>query len=109
MARFASIHSDSGMLEEERTSFICMASKARLLISQPLLHHARTRAHAPGGRWRAVRVVAVRACHHSLIHTMLEGHVELSAYLRVAIVAKGGLLLRQEKLRCCRPVDGVTV
>ena len=56
------------------------------------------------GRDGAVRIVAVRALDQSLVHAMVERHLELRLLLQVARVTKLRLRLDQQELRLGRVV-----
>jgi hypothetical protein len=86
-----------------------MALQARLLVHETLLHHPRACAHSPRGSGRSVRIVTVRTRHYSLVHPVLERHVELRPHLRVALVAKVYLLLGEEIFRRGGTVNGMAV
>ena len=104
---FAALDLHRGMLVYERPTLVYVALQARFFVTQGLLHHAGTLAHAP--RWGvcAVRVVAIRTLHEALVHAMLGGHVELRANGGVARVAELVLLLGQEILGSGRMVNRV--
>ena len=108
VARFASVDPDSGMFEEERPALVGVALQAWLFVGERLIDHAGARAHPPGGSGRAVRIVAVRAGHHTFVHTVLRRHVELRPDGSVAVVAEIRLLLREECLGADRAMDRMT-
>ena len=54
-----------------------------------------------------MRIVTIGALHYAFIDAMLEGHIELCAYGRVAVVAKVRLRFRQQKLRSPGSMNGM--
>ena len=68
------------VLEDERTLLIGMAGEADGILG-------RGGAYLLGAD-RAVNIVAVRALNQTLIHAMVEGHLELGLLLQVAGVTK---------------------
>jgi tetratricopeptide (TPR) repeat protein len=109
MANLAAINPYCRVLKHKWTPVVRMATQARLLIAQPLIHQLGLRAHPPRGCERTMRVVTIRALNHALIHAMLHGHGKLRPYIGVARIAKLGLLLGQQKPRRCGFMDGVAV
>ena len=91
MAGLASVGLHWLMFEYERTLLVRMAFKADGILR-------RGSAHLFGAR-RSVHVVAIAALHQPLVHTMMEGHVELRFLLEMAGVTKLGLRLNEQKLR----------
>ena len=106
---FASVDAHGGVFIDKRTALVAVAFEARFLISFLLIDHAGARRHSPGRGEASVRIVAVRAFHHAFIHAMLERHGELRFYGGMAGITKLGLLLREEKLRCFRAMDGMAI
>ena len=53
------------------------------------------------GFHRAVDVMAIAALDQPFIHAMMERHIELRFLLQMAPIAKLGLGLYEQKLRCC--------
>jgi hypothetical protein len=88
VARLTAVHPDGCMLEQNGPRLSVWHFKARLLIHQPLAPPFAGARSSPSRRGRAVRIVAIRTRHHALVDAVLERHVELSANLAVAVVAK---------------------
>ena len=84
---FASIDADGGVFKGERATFVAVAFHAGFFVGLGVFGHARTDAHAPSGRLRAVRVVAIRALHEAFVDPMFEGHGELGFHAGVATAA----------------------
>src|SRR5262249_11376132 len=95
------------MFVDKGSTLIGMASDAGLLGIELLIHHARLLRHFPGGLEGAMRVVAVRALNHALVHAVLGWHGELRALRGVAGVAELALFFCQQKLRRGRMVNGM--
>jgi hypothetical protein len=93
MAGLAAVHADRFMLEDERTAFFGVALEARFFVGQSLVDHARARSEPPGGRKRAVRIVAIGTVHETFVHAMFERHGELRPDVLVAAITKVGLFL----------------
>ncbi len=109
MAAFTAIHTHGGMFEQERTPLVDVAFQAGLLIAKRMIDHAGTGRHAPGRGGRAVWIMAIGALHHTLIHPVFKGHVELRTNRSVAVVTKVRLRLCQQELGRCRFMYGVAV
>lgn len=88
------------MFEGERTALIGMALQASLFIGGRLRDQGRPRRHAPGGRKRTVRIVAVRTSHEPGVDGVFEGHGEIRLHICVTAVAELRLSFRQQKLWC---------
>ena len=86
-----------------------VALEAGLLIRQSLIRHPRARSHAPRRGGRAVRVVAVAALHHALVHPVLERHIELRANRSMAFITEVGLRFGEQGFRCPGRVNRMAV
>ena len=109
MAGLASFDADSRVFKEERPALVDVAFQTRLFIRLRLIDHTGTHTHAPGRRVGAVGIVAIRALDDSLVHTMLERHVELCADLRMAGVAEVRLIPREQEFRRSGTMDRMAV
>src|SRR3954462_10034346 len=108
MAGFASLALHRRMLEDERSALVGVTAQAGLLIGV-LLEHAGPRSGARRRSERAVRIVAIRALHESLVHPVLDRHVELRANIGMTGVTKIHLLLGQKELWRRSLVDRMAV
>jgi hypothetical protein len=86
MTGFTALNSNGWMLEREWASRFAMAVDTGLLVGLGLSDHPRPIRHSPSGRERAVWIVAITALHEAFVHTMLERHRELGAYVDMAAV-----------------------
>ena len=93
MARLASIHLHRRVLEHKRPLLVRVTFKANRILRGGSPHLF--------GFHRAVDVMAIAALDQPFIHAMMERHVELSFLLQMAPIAKLGLGLYEQKLRCC--------
>ena len=109
MTGLTAFYAHGRMLERERSAFIGMAFQTGLLIHQSLADHGGARRHAPGGRGRAMRIVAIATGHEPFIHAVLERHGKLCADIGVAAVTKLRLTFRQQKFRRGGFVDGMAL
>ena len=80
------------VLKDEGTSLVDVALHAGLLVALSLIDHPGARRHVGRGRKRPVRIVAIGALDHALIHPMLKGHRELRLDLRVTGITQVHLL-----------------
>jgi hypothetical protein len=93
MARLTSIDLHRLVFENKRPLFVCVALKADCILRRRSPHLV--------GLDRAVDVMAIAALDQPFIHAMMERHVELRFLLQMAPIAKLGLGLYEQKLRCC--------
>src|SRR5271168_1212107 len=93
MARLASIHLHGRVFEHKRSLLVRVALEADSVLRGGSPHLVRLH--------RAVHVVAIAALDQALVDAMMKGHVELSFLLQMAPIAKLGLGLYEQKLRCC--------
>ena len=97
------------MFKHKRAAFIGVAIHARLFVGFRRFYVPRTRPVGPGGLERAMRVVAIRAIHEALIHSMFEWHGELRFHVQMTAGTQCGLGFRQQLYRRGRVVNGVAV
>ena len=95
------------MLERKRSSLIRVALQAGLFICRRLMNERGPGRHPPRRRECAVRVVAVRTIHKSLVHAMLERHRKVRANIRMAAITERWLLFGEQVLRRCGFVHGM--
>ncbi len=90
MAGFAAIHLHRRVLVNKRPLLVDMALEADLVLCGrgPQL----VRFHG------SMRVVAIGALHQTLVHAMVEGHVEFGLLRQVTRVAKLRLRLDEQKI-----------
>jgi hypothetical protein len=93
MAGLASINLYRLMFENERPLLVRMTLEADRILRRGSPHLF--------GFHRSVYIVAIAALDQSLIHPVMERHVELRFLLEVAAVAKLGLGLHEQELRFC--------
>lgn len=83
MAGFTTVHADCNVFKSEWTSFVGVAFDAGLLVGQRMLHHPLAHTHTGNGRWRAVRIVAIRTLHKPFVDAVFKGHGELGLHAGV--------------------------
>jgi hypothetical protein len=94
MAGLAAINFYRLMFEYKRSLLVRVARKANRILRGRSTHLMRPH--------RAVRIVAVGALDEAFIHSMVEGHIELSFLRQMARVAKFRLSLYQQEFSCFR-------
>lgn len=110
VAGLASVDANRGVLVDKRSALVGMAFEARLLVTFLLIDQVSSRAHPPRRGESAVRIMAIGTLNGTLIHAMLERHGELRLHGSVAGIAELTLLLlREEKFRGFRIMDGMAV
>ena len=109
MARIATLHPNTRMFINKWPALIHMALQAGLLIVVRRRNQPRPRPRPPGRRHIAVRIMAIRTLHRTLIHPVLRRHRKLTPYRRMTLITKLRLLFRQQKLRRRRLVHRVAV
>jgi hypothetical protein len=99
VAGLAPIDFDWLVLEDERSLLIGVTLEADGVLRGIRTHLL--------GLHRAVYVVAIAALDQAFVHSMMEGHVELSLLLEMASVAELGLRFLEQKLARLRMVRRV--
>jgi len=110
VAGLAPFYTDCRMLVEKWSALIDVALKARFLVADGLIHHARPSGHVPCGRERPVRVVAISTLDRSFVYAVLEWHRELRAHSCMTAVASIALLgCLKQILGCGRSMNGMAI
>ena len=110
VAGLAPVDAHGSVFVDEGSALVGVAFEASFLIAFLLIDHVRSPCHPPGCGESAVRIVAVSALDGTFIDPMFEGHRELRLYSGVAGIAELILLLlREEKSRRFRVVDGMAI
>src|SRR5215467_13439708 len=109
VADLTAVHAHRRVFVYERPTLVRMTLEAGLLIRQYLVHHVWPFRHPPCRRERAMRVVAVRARHDTLVDPVLEWHRELRADVGMATIAKLGLHAGQQEFRRRRLMDRMAI
>ena len=107
MAGLTTIYPNGRMLKNERAALVCVAFQARLFVALCLFHHSWAQSNTPSRRNRSMGIMAIRTLDNAFVHPVLERHGELRSDRGVAGVTEVRLLLRQQKLRSRRLVNGM--
>lgn len=105
----AAVYSHRKMFKRKGSALVGVTFQARFLVGKRLVHHARSAAPAPRGYVRAVGIVAVRTLHEAFVDTVFERHRKLRPNIRMAGVAKVGLVLCQQCSSGGRLMNGMAV
>jgi len=109
MAGDTAFHPDNRVLEHERPALIHVTLQAGHFVVVRRSQHGSAGSGPESRRDRAVRIMAIRALHRALIHTMFHRHIELRPDRGMAGIAKLRLLFGQQELRRLGLVDGVAI